>query len=546
MSPDTIPAGNAVIYARVSSQEQERGSSLEGQVQRALKYAADHRLRIIRPPWQVVESAKDAGREAFNDMLTFLKKNQSVKHVIVEKVDRLSRNYDDLATVVRLAKQDGVYFHFQGDAFVFHGGSTASEFGRLGMGGLFATMFTWDQTEKIKRGMTLLVDKGRWLHKAPWGFIQNKNTGMFEPHPEEGRFRAMVYELAATGKYSLSAICAELQRRGCPKKAYPSFIERIIRNPFATGYFIWKGKLHKAICIVPLITWELFQAGIRGLERHGKPKGRHRDFAYSGGLLKCGVCGRAIVYEIKKEKYVYARCAGASRCGNEPMRQEDLDPQMLEMVKSISIDGEVAGWLAARIQERLSENGKSSKDTIADLRRQISRLDTWLEKAYEDRVADILSEDMWKTKSNKWIEEKARLQGLLEQEQCKDEESSKDVAARLLELSKNLAKAYESATPHERREILHFVSSNLTVTHKKLSWSYQKPFELLAQVGKTQEWGTLVDDVRTTVAAINNDSFKAALEKIEIALLPHWPTTSCNVAIPAGVSGVNATVAAEL
>ena len=53
--------------------------------------------------------------------------------------------------------------------------------------------------------------------------------------------------------------------------------------------------------------------------RHAKKskRGKH-DFAFSG-LIACHACGRAVVGEIKKERYVYYHCTGyADKCQGSP------------------------------------------------------------------------------------------------------------------------------------------------------------------------------------------------------------------------------------
>ena len=103
---DPAQQGIAVIYARVSSKEQEKeGFSIPAQLKLLRGYAADHRLTVIEE-FVDVETAKRSGRPGFTAMVEFFKKHgkaKSSEHIrrilLVEKTDRLYRNLKDWVTL---------------------------------------------------------------------------------------------------------------------------------------------------------------------------------------------------------------------------------------------------------------------------------------------------------------------------------------------------------------------------------------------------------------------------------------------------------------
>ena len=98
----------SVLYARVSSKEQEReGYSIEAQVKLLRSCAAERGLQIARE-FREAESAKSTGRAKFNEMLGFLKANSNIKYLLCEKTDRLSRNFKDIATLDQLMNDQGL------------------------------------------------------------------------------------------------------------------------------------------------------------------------------------------------------------------------------------------------------------------------------------------------------------------------------------------------------------------------------------------------------------------------------------------------------
>src|SRR4051812_757994 len=99
---------SAVIYARVSSREQqEEGYSIQAQQRLLREYAFKNGFKIERE-FVDVETAKVSGRKYFGEMLSFLKGFKNCRTVLVEKTDRLYRNLDDAAVF----EKSGFEVHF--------------------------------------------------------------------------------------------------------------------------------------------------------------------------------------------------------------------------------------------------------------------------------------------------------------------------------------------------------------------------------------------------------------------------------------------------
>ena len=102
----------AILYARVSSKEQEQGYSIQAQQEFLRLYAAQHDL-VIDKEFVDVHTARRPGRGGFNEMLHYLRKNPGCRVILVEKTDRLYRNLADTAAVEALVEGSGVEVHLQ-------------------------------------------------------------------------------------------------------------------------------------------------------------------------------------------------------------------------------------------------------------------------------------------------------------------------------------------------------------------------------------------------------------------------------------------------
>ena len=79
----------AVIYARVSSQRQNRDGNLKRQKERLLKFAEENNYEVVKV-FQDVASGINDRRKNFWKMLSYVKEN-GIPYVIVEFPDRLTR-----------------------------------------------------------------------------------------------------------------------------------------------------------------------------------------------------------------------------------------------------------------------------------------------------------------------------------------------------------------------------------------------------------------------------------------------------------------------
>src|SRR5437870_3600815 len=85
----------AVAYARVSSRDQEReGFSIPAQLKLLREYACKHGFEIVHE-FLDVETAKATGRKQFSEMMNFFRRSPDCRVLIVEKTDRLYRNFRD-------------------------------------------------------------------------------------------------------------------------------------------------------------------------------------------------------------------------------------------------------------------------------------------------------------------------------------------------------------------------------------------------------------------------------------------------------------------
>jgi len=187
----------AVLYARVSSKEQDRsGFSIPAQRGLLRAYAAAHRLAVVAE-FTDVETAGRAGRAAFGEMLAYLGRHPSCRVVLVEKTDRLYRNLRDWVTVDDLHVQ----VHLVKEGVILSDASVSSEKFVHGIKVLVAKNYLDNLSEESRKGLLEKARQGIWPSWAPVGY---RNVGradgkrVIDVDPEMGPVVARVFEAYAT------------------------------------------------------------------------------------------------------------------------------------------------------------------------------------------------------------------------------------------------------------------------------------------------------------------------------------------------------------
>src|SRR5258707_3089528 len=135
-------------------------------------------------------------------MWAFVKANPSCSTILVEKTDRLYRNIRDWITVDDL----DIEVHFVKENAVVSKASRSSEKFMHGIKVLMAKNYVDNLSEEVKKGMREKAEQGYWPTVAPVGYVNNLSTHRIEVDPVRGPLVAQIFELYATGDYSLSAM----------------------------------------------------------------------------------------------------------------------------------------------------------------------------------------------------------------------------------------------------------------------------------------------------------------------------------------------------
>jgi site-specific DNA recombinase len=471
----------SVTYARVSSKDQEReGYSIPSQRKTLMEYAPKFGFQIVRE-FVDVETAKCAGREQFGEMIAFLRHNPDCRTIIVEKTDRLYRNFRDYLTLEDL----GVEIHLAKEGQIINKDSKSQSKFMHGIQVLMARNYIDNLREEVCKGMREKAEQGIYPSRPPLGYRNNKLERSIEIDPEKAPIARRIFELYATGTHSLSslrkAIVAEFGR------AYAKgHLQKTLKNPFYTGLFVWQGKTYNGTH-TPLVTGNLFQQVQDVFQGHNRPKYGKHQFAFSG-MLNCAYDQCRVTAEIKKSRYIYYRCTGhRGPCELPYFREEEIGDRLGKILKDIHIPDDVLGQLETSL---LNDNGSAEavrKQQGERLQQRLASVRHRIDQAYTDKLDGKISDELWTRKAVDWQNEEQQvlmaLQGL---EQIQPDRVLNGI--KILELANKAHFLYLKQAPAEKAKLLRIVLSNCSIDAVNVYPTYRKPFDLIFNQVKTKEW----------------------------------------------------------
>ena len=467
----------AVIYARVSSEEQKKeGFSIPAQLDLLRAYANKHHMEVVRE-FTEAETAKQTGRHEFAKMLQFLKKSKDVNAIIVEKTDRLYRNFRDYVDV-----DDSKFeIHLVKEGDILTPDSPSHKKLMHGFKVLIAKNFIDNLQEETQKGRLKKVQEGYYIGQVPYGYkkINKKITVIDEA---KAPFVRRAFELYATGM-SLEAVRWKLKDEGFIYQPSNKVIShgqlgKLLHNPGYIGIICFKGHnyigKHK-----PIISNELYEMAQKSAKKDNKPLTRNERSHAFLGLIKCGICGCAVTIEPpKRNRVIYYHCTGSKgECEQKRknIREEIIMPQLDEAVKAVSLAQKHIDYIKRGLRESLRDKQEFTEELRTNLQAEENRIRHRIDKLTDEYYEDKISAEFYNEKRIKWTHD---LEDIIIKREALHNTEKKfyEEGVRIIETLKNAHWLYQRQNNSEKREMLNYLLSNVTLNGEKVSYDYNLPF----------------------------------------------------------------------
>lgn len=374
------------IYCRVSSKEQEDNTSLDRQEREGIAFAVK-----CGESYEVYREAKSGGslkgRTEMERMVTDIEAGLLSK-VWVLTNDRLGRDADDTAYLLRVMRNHGVPFYVGGklinprdyrDFFMFRVEQAVAEMDRA------------QRAEKTTNGMHEVMDRGELASRRLYGYrrIHDDAGARFQIDPDQAAIVKRVFATYDKGE-SVRSILATLNREKVESPTGKFWgrttMRNILRNPHFAGLARNARKELIKSTVYPAIVDEKVWRRARGRHLVERARTYQTINAHLGsGILRCGVCD--VPYHFSAETaarggtWTYCHDFGRGTCHGSAkrllLRWVDL---VFKVVYLISIrDARAVSKLYTKESEKITRQREQ-------IERDVQRIDGKLEELSKQKA----------------------------------------------------------------------------------------------------------------------------------------------------------------
>lgn len=475
----------AILLARVSSKEQQEGMSIPAQERRLREYADRKGLEVFQV-FAITESSTKDTRKEFQKILDIIEKTKEPLALVADTIDRVQRSFKESVVLEDYRKEGKVEIHFIREGLVLNLKSNSSDLLRWDMGVMLSRSYVLQMSDNIKRSKEQSARNGIWLGLAPTGYmhsVDEKGHKTIVPNPDLAPFITKIFELYASGSYSLRTLRDEITRAGARTRSGKPFaisqLNKILKKSFYCGVMETKYGVvnHQYECLTSEQTFLRVQEIIDGYQ--SKPhKSKAKPFILKG-MITCAHCGCVVTPEIKKKRYVYYSCTnGKGDCKRTYVREEKLLEPLLKSFTQISLSEEQIKTITEYLREIHHSESRFHKDSLGALRKEQDRIQRRIGKMYDDKLDGVIDEVMYLEKVK---ECKGRQSEILE-EMKRHETADQNfhvTANMVLKLAAQAKELFESSEVDEKRQLLNLVFQNLKLRDVSLSVQVHEPFNMM-------------------------------------------------------------------
>ena len=452
-----------ILYTRVSSDEQTRGTSLATQFEVLTDYARNHGYAVAGH-YEDAESAKTAADRpalvaALNHILKAAGTPKAISALLVYKYDRLARKtLDGLKIRADLKAKGCRVISISEPADDTPSGNFLSTIMLAA-----AELDNAQRSERVVAGMQARLSAGYWVAGTPYGFLRKPTPSGLTliPHPDIAPAIANALQAAADGKKSIPDTIATLRRLGIPKtKAH-----HILRSPIYGGIIRPKNAAKDIPAAFPgLISSQSYYAletKLNATVRHFVRHTLNPNFPFLN-LISCSVCGSRLSGGNCKsrtgKKYAYYWCY-KNKCTK--IRADKFHAQLRELVANSqkAIDA-MAGTIEKATKAVLKDQKQAAGDS-AQIRRDLTALDEKATKVSADYAAGKLDDNAYTHAVAAIRARRCQLNGDLLHADTVDEYA--DIAQRLRTKYADPGAIFDALDPEGRRALIQLLFPRLAL-----------------------------------------------------------------------------------
>ncbi|MGU3471881.1 recombinase family protein [Paenibacillus sp. D51F] len=402
----------AVLYVRVSSEEQVEGYSIDGQLDALRERCCLNKIPIIKEYVDAGRSAKSIkGREALQKLLADAERGE-FQFVYVWKLNRLARNMQDLLYMLNIFNKNNVSIESLTEEI-----KTDSAMGNfiVQMLGATAELERGQICENVQLGVQERNRQGRWNSgNMVLGYSWHRQPKLGQPQleivAEEADLVRHIFQLYADG-LGLKAITNRLNREGFRTKKGLSFgiaaVRGILTNPnyigkIRIGTSLRRSKPGIEVQLAdgeqePIVSQELWDKVQSRYRKNSRPpsKAINRPFPLTG-MLKCPECGNSMIAAHTKNYnkngtirqnyyYICSRYSnnGAAACRTNAIRADDIEEWFFRKIRGLITTPRLLQQIAAAVNAKKDADRKPLELERKRLEKELADFENRQQRCFE-------------------------------------------------------------------------------------------------------------------------------------------------------------------
>jgi site-specific DNA recombinase len=475
----------AALYARVSTDLQEKEETIESQVEELRHRARDSGYELVVEYLDDGYSGATLKRPGLDRLRDALGRGE-FDLVLFHSPDRLARKVVYQFLVLEEMEKAGVRPEFLN----FSIDDSPESRMLLGMQGIFAEYERAKIMERTRRGKLLRAREGALVGgHAPYGYRWIKRDENGRARLEVVEYPAVVvqrmYRLLLEERISTWAIARKLTLEGVPTARgaaqwQPMAVHRILINSVYKGSYQFRPSNHEVISIpVPQIvdeaTWQAAQAQLEQNGLYSRRNNKRHQYLLRK-LIRCPRCGGPYSGYMQHGSRGY-RCNHAhwtisstgERCSPGAIPAAPVEEAVWEAVKEAF---QKRGLLEAEYTRRLAESGSSSS---LELQRKQVALALKRVKAQEDRVTDAyineaMDLDRYKPEMERLKVRRQELEQMVQELKrgARQEQADQNALEALKAFCDRVGEGLEGMNFEEKQHLLQLVVEGITVEDNRV------------------------------------------------------------------------------
>ncbi|MBI3486199.1 recombinase family protein [Candidatus Daviesbacteria bacterium] len=464
MEPNTAPIKNAVIYLRVSSEEQVENFSLSTQEEICTKDATRRGYQIIEIFKEEGKSAKNiAGRPELLKLLDYCRRNRRlIDAVFVYRIDRISRQTQDYLFIRKKLFDDGISIISANEPT---GNSPTDKLLETIMAS-FAQHDNDVRSERTKNGLRARFKSGLCIGHAPLGYRVENGYALKDGKNFELMKKA--WALVTTGTKSLEEMARIMNNWGMRKavrgkeyKLRSQTVSRLFHLKFYMG-ILTSSKYSEEVqgqhdAMITEDQYYKVQAIIEGRNRCGMTVGKrlkdNPDFPLRRSI-KCGKCGGQLSGGWSKgrsKKYAYYICQ--NRCGASSIAVEKLKTGLIDFLHNISPSEEQIEVALMVLRNTFTRNINTIRTKRDQAEEQLTQLKLMRDELVLNHLRKVYTDEIFEDQNKKLGVKITAFEAVLGQNtfyKYTMDQTEKFVREKF----KDLGETYEKSEPGEKRVLL--------------------------------------------------------------------------------------------